>query len=60
MKFYFFSCFSLFYEILFHFILIIVLYNSPNINECPLSIAIKANSTDIVKFLVEHGATNLK
>ena len=56
MKFSFFPYLSLFYEILFPFIFIIVLIRSLYINEYPLSIAIKAKSIEIVRFLVEHGA----
>ena len=56
MKFFFFSYLSLLNIIHFLFIIIVVLWWSLNINECPLSIAIKWNSTEIVKFLVEHSA----
>ena len=61
MKFSFFSYLSLFYEILFLFICIIVLWYSLDINECPLSIAIKVKSIEIVQFLVDHGTdVNMK
>ena len=60
MEFSFFSYLSLFYAILFLFKFIIVLWYSLNINKCPLSIAIESNSIEIVKFLVDHGATNIK
>ena len=51
----------MFYYILCLFIFIIVLLYSLDINECLLSIAIKINSIEIVKFLVEHGAdVNMK
>ena len=61
MIFSFFLYLSLFYGTFFLFIFIIILSNSLNIDECPLSIAIKLNSTEIVKFLVEHGAdVNMK
>ena len=56
MKFSLFSYLSLFYEIPFIFIFIIVLWYSFDINECPLSIAIKTKSIEIVQFLVDHGA----
>ena len=47
---------SLDYGILFLFMFFIAFRNSLYINECLLSIAIKSNSIEIVKFLVEHGA----
>ena len=60
-EFSFFSYLSLFYDILFLFIFIIVLWISLNIDECPLSIAIKKMSIEIVQFLVDHGAdVNMK
>ena len=60
-QFFFFSCLPLFNRTLFLIILIIVLWYYLNINECPLSFAIKANSIEIAKFLVEHGAdVNMK
>ena len=50
----------MFYSILILLIIyVIVLYNYPNFNERPLSIAINAKSAKIVKFLVEHGAMNI-
>ena len=56
-----FDIYHLFYDIFFLLIFIIVLWNSLYINEFPLSIAIYANSIEIVQFLVEHGANvNMK
>lgn len=35
---------------------IIILWNSLDINECPLGLAKEINSHEIVNFLVQHGA----
>ena len=56
MEFSFFSYLALIYEIIFLFIFIIVLLDSLDTNGCPITTAVKKNSLEIVKFLVEHGA----
>lgn len=47
---------SYFKRILFHFTLSILLWNYFEINESPLTIAIRQESLGIVKYLVDHGA----